>query len=499
MGLAHPNAADPLPSLGRYMQQAAAAVQQQHQKEEQQKKERQKEQQQQGEAMAGAEAGAKPPEQPMGAALLPAATATAEAAPAVATAAEVAEHPTPAAVSSAAEEPPPPAAVAAAVEGRAAAVAATAVEPAAGACSPLESALQWSDGQELILEPSLSQLPSVSQEAIVAADRGGLAGDISAPGSGSGLAGHLISQRYSNSEGTERVSSPGFRGWAPPPAVDGGRGGRTAADAWDVAMATEGSVGEAPTPKFSSAPWQQQPVRPLQQGLVADPLGALQQQQQQGPGAPAAAGGSGSSRVESLRQPGPGLQLKLAATRSLDPDFVRSAEHTGFGEAPATALPNYGVRRTQSAAHAAASTAGGSGANSARSAVATPTSPDAVGAALSRSLANLQRQRSGAGATPVGSGSNSAAGSPPQHAPLPSGSMPAVQLQAGSPTQEGDPRRLRQMGSFKEQAGKLLNRGKALASQVQQRAVEHAAQRAAERLARRSASASAPAEHPQQQ
>lgn len=164
-----------------------------------------------------------------------------------------------------------------------------------------------------------------------------------------------------------------------------------------------------------------------------------------------------------------------------------------FGEAPAAALPNYRpVRRTLSEAHAQGG--GGSGPSSARS--ARGTSPEAVQAALNRSLANLLRQSSkpvgdagSSGGSGVGSAPGSGPGSPPDHPQQrqPVGSLLAQQQEpqlgspgpqqqqqlggppvqqplaaglqqpaAGSPgsqQHEGTSRQMRQQGSFKQNAG----------------------------------------------
>ena len=376
-----------------------------------------------------------------------------------------------------------------------------AVAAAPGGGSPA-LAVHWSDSQEeLGQEPSLSQMPSPRHVAIAAAaaraaGRSPLASGSPAvaPFSGSG---HLISQRHSSDAAESAASaSPGFQGWA-----DSRDGSCTAADAWDAAMTREGrgrSSTDAATPKLSSQPWRSSPAgSPADTSPpTSDPLGALRppalaavqqpplpaavqqppapaavQQPKQLPGAQALGGAAGEA-------PRPvGLQLRLSATRSLDPDFVTSAEHTGFGEAPAAALPNYGVRRTVSAVHDPPR-CGGS---------AHPHSPaaakESVNAALNRSLAYLRQSSTASGA-----------GSPPQQPSPPQQLQPQREPSAGSLPQRyangggaGDPQRVLQQGSFKEQAGKLFTRmntaGKALATQVQQMQQQRATERAAAKQA----------------
>ena len=490
MGLEHANAGDPLPALGRYMQQAVATAAQQ--REEQQREEqaaaerdrqdeeleataREREMRQQQERMEAEEPREQQERQQRQAEQLQQLTeqqaqqqerqqpAAGQAMGPLAAAAAGAQLLAAGGASGAATDQEQQAANGTAVPAAAQPGPAAAAEAAGGAgagpgAEHGPGAEQWSDSQEVLeQEPSLSNLPSPQQVAVAAAAKAAVAAaERTASGRGGAAAGahgsgHLISQRYrSSSEEREAAGSPAFQGWpaggaaGAPDARSGS--GRSAADAWDAAMAVErvGSAGEAPTPKFG---WQSVPGSapargaeadsPLAgDGLASDPLGALQQQR--GAAAPA---------------PGrPGLQLRLAATRSLDPDFTTSAEHTGFGEAPAAALPDYsaaGVRRTLSAAHAVVgSTAGPAGAGATK---------ETVGAALNRSLAYLRHQ-----------GSTSLPGSPPQQQQQGAGSPPQAagsppHAAAGSPPQErgrgsatGDGGRLRQNGSFKEQAGKLL-------------------------------------------
>lgn len=339
--------------------------------------------------------------------------------------------------------------------------------------------VRWSDSQEeLSQEPSLSNIASPRAAAIAAAAAKssaaagprGLGGTARAAAAAGGSSGHLIGQRYGSSNGAEApAGSPGFQGWAPAGRAGGVErqgSGRTAAEAWDAAMAMEGPAGgEAATPKLSPQPWQQAQQPPLaeaQQPAAADPLGALQSGVEQPglPHAPPAAVVSPPSAGGEPRRPP--LALKLSATRSLDPDFTRSAEHTGFGESPLSALPNYGALR------AAVSPGGSSGPSSARGGGASK-SPESVGAALNRSLARLGQQSSAsagsspqhrqqapaaapaqpAGAAQPGPAQRAANGSPLQPQAEPSGGSTG-----GSPTQPGDARRLRQSGSLKEQAGK---------------------------------------------
>ncbi len=609
MGLEHPNAADPLPALGRYMQQAAAMAQQQREEqrreeqqaaaardkeqEQQQEQQQQAEEQEQQEQQGPAEieqplpderpAAAAEPQRPLQAAL-PAAHAVGLQ-PAAESGFDSA---------AAAEAQPQPAANGAP---QAAAPQLSSAAPAqdvgAAATSTLsgggEAAEQWSESQEALLqEPSLSNLPSPQQATIAAVAGAAAAGRPGSAGTASGgpaaaSNGHLISQRYrSSSEGGERVGSPGFQGW---PATSAARaaewkpsGGRSAEDAWDAAIALEAadSTREAPTPKFGSG-WQSAPGSAGGQRVVvdaaragslpADPLGALQQQRQQ------QQRGAVAPPSDPLPVPAPraGLQLRLSAMRSLDPDFTSSAERTGFGESPVEALPDYssaGVRRTLSAATRAA---GGAGSQHGGGGSATKKS---VGASLNRSLEYLRRQSiSSAPGSPVQQQQQQqqqqhdagnlaqAAGPRLQQQVEHAGARPPQQLaqqSAGSPQQQAaaaassprqdsvgspsDSSRMRQQGSFKEQAGKsfgshvrdllgglpkqqgsnlilalwtshscpttsssrpagkLFTRmntaGKALASQVQQMQQQRAAQRAAAQAGsgsmRRSTGAEAP-------
>jgi hypothetical protein len=538
MGLEHPNAGDPMPALGRYMQQAATLAQQQ--REEQRREEQQaadaRDKEQQLEAAAAehvqqhgpaegeprqlAAASERqqqpPPERPLQAALPSAGVVqpqpTAAGAAGSAAAVEPQRQP-------AADAPPqaaaPQASPAAAVQSGGGL--ATGV-PTGGS----EAGEQWSESQETLLqEPSLSNLPSPQQAAAAAAARAATAA-AGRPGSAGAAAasnGHLTSQRFrSSSEGGERVGSPGFQGW---PAASAARaaelrasGGRSAEDAWDAAMALEaaGSAREAPTPKFGSG-WQSAPGSAgghraavdasRADSLPVDPLGALQQQRG------AAAAGLPPSDPLPVPAPRPGLQLHLAATRSLDPDFTTSAERTGFGESPVTALPDYSSVSARRTLSAAPRPAGASGFH--------PGSADSVGASLNRSLEYLRRQSI-----------SSAPGSPAQQqqhdagnlgtAPSPRPQQPPVQQAAAIPQQQqqqqvatsppqdrggspSDNGRMRQQGSFKEQAGKLITRmntaGKALASQMQQMQQQRAAQRASGQASgsgsgRRSTGADAP-------
>jgi hypothetical protein len=173
--------------------------------------------------------------------------------------------------------------------------------------------------EELVGEPSLS-IPAT--QVPVGADAGALRPRPAAQNGGG--EGHLISPR----------------GWDGPQAVGQAEGPLaldlrlqaaerqqfSAANAFDVALAQEGAA-ELPTPKFASQPWQHQhpqqhslpgslerqavPAGPLGEGLAAS---LPPQQQQQAPRDWAA---------HASRQPP--LQLRLAATRSLDPGFTSSA------------------------------------------------------------------------------------------------------------------------------------------------------------------------------
>lgn len=126
------------------------------------------------------------------------------------------------------------------------------------------------------------------------------------------------------------------------------------------------------------------------------------------------------------------------------------AEHTGFGEAPASALPDYSpVRRTLSARVEGSSSSG---------------SGRGVGESLSRSLEYLRRQSSlqhqqveedasAAGGLPTSP--NAAVQANSQPSAEPACSPPAAQ-QPGSPSEGArELGRVRQQGSFKEQAGEF--------------------------------------------
>lgn len=322
-----------------------------------------------------------------------------------------------------------------------------------------------SSQEELPGEPSLSALAGTQQALALAA---GTAVACAAQAAGDGN-GHLISPRYDGAA-RQASASPSVQADAAAAEVgsplaslnfDAGGRGRSAADAWDAAMAQEGRPSsEAPTPRLASQQWQlplPPASSPLQRGLRS---ASMQQQALQGGAGPAPNPAVLAAR--GARQPKPSLQLKLSTSRSLDPDFTTSAEHTGFGEAPASALPNYRpMRRSLSArGDAAGGSPGGPGVapGSARS------SPEAVGEAISRSLASLRRQNSSlkqqqAAEAAAHAGHILAQQQQQQQAQPQAGSRPGSA--AGSPGQEGssrgpadDPRRLRQSGSFKEQAGK---------------------------------------------
>ncbi|PSC67060.1 testis-expressed sequence 2 -like, partial [Micractinium conductrix] len=340
LSLDHPNAADGLPSLGRYVQAAAAAAVAAAAKEADQKAEAERhavaarEQEEAEQQQAGL-----PSQQQQ-----PSAVQQQAAAPAQQSAAPVQQQ--------------------------------------TAAPTQQQQAVQrprTSSSQELQLEPSLSQLPSLEQVAsgavaVPAATRGGSA-------AAGGSDGHLIGPRYGGSSASE--AAPGsleFDIWAAAgsrggPAAGDERGHPSAVDAWDAALAQErrASGSSAPTPRFASQHWQQPPPPPVSLDDGGSP--------------PAAAPPSGRLATGlSLPAAGrPALQLRLSATRSLDPDFTSSAEHTRFGESPAAALPNYtgGVRRTLSAR-----SDGSAGSLSARSAGGR----EPVGVAISRSLDKLRRQ-----------------------------------------------------------------------------------------------------------
>lgn len=388
---------------------------------------------------------------------------------------------------------------------------------------------------ELSGEPSLlaglhAQLSSASEVQAAAAEAGAAAPAAAAASTISQATSHAITARC------EATSPPRAAPDFPVLAASisrGGSGHLSAADAWEAAMAVESRSRELPTPRFASQQWQQQPTAAV---AAAAPLpGGLVQQELDW--------GEFHHADPAPQQPRrPSLQLKLSATRSLDPDFTRSAEHTRFGEAPPTALPNYDsttVRRTLSARSDGSQT----------SSTAIRGSREAVGAAISRSLASLRRQ--GSSLTPrhaheaaehasqVLEGQEQASSppaahrqhhqqqqhqpgsrfsheeSPPQQPQQPQPpnhqqqhvSSPAhqdhpqqpQQGSPGSPAMEGsgspasgDPPRQRPTGSLKEQAGRLsgkfMNRvnaaGKALASQVH----DLQQQRAATRLGRATSS-----------
>jgi hypothetical protein len=362
-----------------------------------------------------------------------------------------------------------------------------------------------SQQEELAGEPSLSLphslRPSASEEA--AGLEGPAAHTATAvaehTSSSSSSEGHVISQRYG---GTAASGPSGLQQLATGPPVPDFQPQRQAAasaaaqsswrasasDAFDAALAVE-----APTPKFASKPWQQRQQQPQQQQqqpqqpppqqqhdlqrrpVVSGPLGGggavptpppLQAQQRQ------QAERQGMSVGEAPPQR-PALQLRLSASRSLDPDFTTSAEHTRFGEAPPAALPNYGgsssgssMRRTLSARADNSSSPGSSlrGAD--------------VGESLSRSLAYLKRQSSLQHSPGEQSDQEDAAAGEGRQAPgtlhaeqqqqavqqqavqQQAVQQQAVQRQQTSPSAaNGDqPRRLRQQGSLKEQAGESIKR-----------------------------------------
>ncbi|PSC69319.1 peptidase zinc-dependent, partial [Micractinium conductrix] len=481
LSLDHPNAADGLPSLGRYVQAAAAAAVAAAAKEADQKAEAERhavaarEQEEAEQQQAGL-----PSQQQQ-----PSAVQQQAAAPAQQSAAPVQQQ--------------------------------------TAAPTQQQQAVQrprTSSSQELQLEPSLSQLPSLEQVAsgavaVPAATRGGSA-------AAGGSDGHLIGPRYGGSSASE--AAPGsleFDIWAAAgsrggPAAGDERGHPSAVDAWDAALAQErrASGSSAPTPRFASQHWQQPPPPPVSLDDGGSP--------------PAAAPPSGRLATGlSLPAAGrPALQLRLSATRSLDPDFTSSAEHTRFGESPAAALPNYtgGVRRTLSAR-----SDGSAGSLSARSAGGR----EPVGVAISRSLDKLRRQGGSlqhgtaqeaaahaehlvAAATlqqqqqahqpqpqrPASppqqqhlqqqshlGGSSQRPSSPPQHEDLSlreQYSPRSPPHAGGSPAAAGgDPRGVRQPGSFKAQAKGFLTKvnaaGKALASQVHELQQQRAAVRQASR------------------
>lgn len=319
--------------------------------------------------------------------------------------------------------------------------------------------------EELDVEASLS-LPSLqgSAAAELPVEPAGAAGGTAAAGGGSSE-GHLISPRYDQADGggdgPEQLAAVDFR---PPAATAQGRL-PTAADAWDAALAQERS-GEAPTPRFADQAWQAAPQQLRRQPVASGPLGAgagqpqpQQQQRQPEQAVQEAAGQQAAARR-------PSLQLRLSATRSLDPDFTTSAEHTKFGEAPPAALPNYtAVRRTLSA-RSDGSAGGGPG--SSRSGGSSGAPREAVGASLGRSLAYLRRQTSLQHQPREAAEQQEASMQawleqaspqrPPQHSHAQQASPPG-----GGGADGGDPHRMRQQGSFKEQAGELSKVLQALA------------------------------------
>jgi hypothetical protein len=254
------------------------------------------------------------------------------------------------------------------------------------------------------------------------------------------------------------------------PAGDSRQRSRRSSTSFEAALAQEAA--EAPTPRFADQDWAQSPQQAQlpRQAVTAGPLGlggAPRQQQQ-------LAGAQPAARLA--------LSLKLAPQRStsLDPDFLTSAERTRFGEAPPSALPDYNtLRRTRSALSDGSPGSGGGSARTGGSGSAR----DTVGASLGKSLALLRRQGStqqqqheqaemhdalthaiadgGRGQQHGGAAVPFAAPPPLQqqqpsqrHPPPPAQQQP--QAQASSPVStagEGDARKMRQQGSFKEQAG----------------------------------------------
>ncbi|KAL4449510.1 hypothetical protein ABPG77_007154 [Micractinium sp. CCAP 211/92] len=534
MALDHPNAADSLPSLRGYAQQAAAAAaaREQVQQEGEEGEEQQRAAAEEEEAQAGVLYGGASTVQLEPAAALPnpesqAADAdTADAATkadtdvgglAAAAAAAAAAATGGGQAAAAWQQQPAQRGLASAAllvspwEGRPT----EQTVPAARTAEEHLQLLHSSSQEELPGEPSLS-LAGTPQAFALAAGTAACAAQAAGDGNG-----HLISPRY-DSAARQASAGPSVAADAAAAEVgsplaslnfDAGGRGRSAADAWDAAMAQEGRpANEAPTPRLASQRWQlplQPASAPLQAGLG---LGSVQQQAQKGGARPAPDPAGPAAR--GAQQPRPSLQLKLSTSRSLDPDFTTSAEHTGFGEAPASALPNYRPMRRSLSARGDA--AGGSpvlAPGSARS------SPEAVGEAISRSLASLRRQNSSlkqqqAAEAAAHAGHILAQQQQQQQAQQQAAQQPQAGSRpgsaAGSPGQEGssrgpadDPRRLRQSGSFKEQAGKLckfFNRmnaaGKALASQMH----DMQQQRAAARLSRSGStpgSGSGSARHPQ--
>ncbi|PSC67117.1 testis-expressed sequence 2 -like [Micractinium conductrix] len=559
LSLDHPNAADGLPSLGRYVQAAAAAAVAAAAKEADQKAEAERHavaarEQEEVEAEAAAlelqhaaDAGAAVPadgeqqaatseqqataeeQPPMGARAPATVTRVVDARPSAPSTAASGMQSADLLMTQAEQQQaglPSQQQQPSAVQQQAAAPAqqsAAPVQQQTAAPTQQQQAVQrprTSSSQELQLEPSLSQLPSLEQVAsgavaVPAATRGGSA-------AAGGSDGHLIGPRYGGSSASE--AAPGsleFDIWAAAgsrggPAAGDERGHPSAVDAWDAALAQErrASGSSAPTPRFASQHWQQPPPPPVSLDDGGSP--------------PAAAPPSGRLATGlSLPAAGrPALQLRLSATRSLDPDFTSSAEHTRFGESPAAALPNYtgGVRRTLSAR-----SDGSAGSLSARSAGGR----EPVGVAISRSLDKLRRQGGSlqhgtaqeaaahaehlvAAATlqqqqqahqpqpqrPASppqqqhlqqqshlGGSSQRPSSPPQHEDLSlreQYSPRSPPHAGGSPAAAGgDPRGVRQPGSFKAQAKGFLTKvnaaGKALASQVHELQQQRAAVRQASR------------------
>lgn len=463
MALEHPNAADGLPSLRGYAQQAAADAAAAAPKQGEQEAEEANAQEWAAEGEAAPQAGvlyagASAVELDADAALLQAEpdAAAAEAAPAVA-AATVAE------AAAAADGALPSGDVALqqhkqqqSGQQRAAAAAAVA-EALAGRDGPAFSALQ-TPLEAPTVEQELQQLQSSSLEELPGEPSLSLFAAVQ-PDAANEAAMCRRDCRPASVKASLHADAAAAEVGSPPASLDFNTAGRSrsAAAAWDAAILQEGPPApEAPTPRLASQQWQQPPApSPLAAGL------GLGSGQQQGEGGPAT--GAAPDVPLGVGPPRPALQLKLSASRSLDPDFTTSAQHTGFGESPASALPDYGsIRRTLSGRSDAS---GGSAAGAVHAPGSARSTQDTVGEAISRSLASLRRQNSSLKqqqAAEAAAHAGHVLAQQAQQARQPqTGSGSRVGSAAGSPGQEGaevgpaaDPRRLRQPGSFKEQAGK---------------------------------------------